>query len=43
MEQVCDLEAVQLHEVPIKACVVFYNIENCYRGCEEKADFLAII
>ena len=43
MEQVCDLEAVQLQEILVKVCVVFYNKEICYRGCEERVSFLAII
>ena len=43
MEQVCDLETVKPQETPIKVCVIFYNIEICYRGCGEKISFLAII
>ena len=43
MQQVCDLETVQPQVIPIKVCVLFCNIEICYRGCEEKASFLAII
>ena len=43
MEQVYDLETVQQQEIPIKVCVVFYNIEICYRDCGEKASFLVII
>ena len=43
MEQICDLETVKPQETPIKVCVIFYNIENCYRGCGEKTSFLAII
>ena len=42
MEQVCDLETLKPQETPIKVCVIFCNIEICYRGCEEKT-FLAII
>ena len=36
MGQICDLETVEPHETPIKVCVMFYNIEICYRGCGEK-------
>ena len=36
MGQICDLETVGPHEIPIKACVMFYDIEICYRGCGEK-------
>ena len=36
MGQICDLETVEPHEIPIKVCVMFYNIEICYRGCGEK-------
>ena len=43
MEQVCNLETDQLQEIPIKVCVVYCDIEICYRGCGEKASFLAII
>ena len=43
MEQVCNLETVKPQEIPIKVCVVFWNIETCYRGCGEKASFLVII
>ena len=43
MEQVYDLETVQPQEIPVKICVVFCNIEICFRVCEEKARFLAII
>ena len=43
MEQICDLETVKPQEIPIKVCVIFYNIEICYRGCGEKASFLAVI
>ena len=43
MEQICDLETVKPQEIPIKVCVIFYNIEICYRGCGEKTSFLAII
>ena len=42
-QQVCDLETVQQQEIPIKTCVAFCNIEICYRGCGEKASFVAII
>ena len=41
--QVRDLETVQQQEIPIKTCVAFCNIEICYRGCGEKASFVAII
>ena len=43
MQQVCDLETVQPQVILIKVCVLFCNIEICYRGCGEKASFLAII
>ena len=36
MEQICDLETVKPQKIPIKVCVIFYNIEICYRGCVEK-------
>ena len=42
MEQICDLETVKPQEIPIKVCVIFYNIEICYRVCGEKTSFLAI-
>ena len=42
-QQVCDLKTVQQQEIPIKTCVAFCNIEICYRGCGEKASFVAII
>ena len=42
MEQVCDLETVQPQEIPIKVCVVFYNIESCYQDSGEKASVVAI-
>ena len=34
--QICDLETVEPQEIPIKACVMFYNTEICYRGCGDK-------
>ena len=41
MGQICDLETVEPHEIPIKVCVIFYKIELCYRGCgENKQVFL---
>ena len=42
MEQICDLETVKPQEIPIKVCVIFYNIEVCYRACavERKQVFL---
>ena len=44
MGQICDLETVEPQEIPIKVCVMFYNIEICYRGCgEKKASFFAIV
>ena len=44
MEQICNLEIVEPQKNPIKVCVMFYNIEICYRDCgEKKASFLAII
>ena len=36
MGQICDLETVEPQEIPVKVCVIFYNIELCYRGCGEK-------
>ena len=36
MGQMCDLGRVEPHEIPVKVCVMFYNIETCYRGCGEK-------
>ena len=39
-----DLEIVELQEIPIKVCAMFYNPEICYRGFgEKKASFLAIV
>ena len=29
-EQICDLETVELQEIPIKVCVMFYDIEICH-------------
>ena len=43
MEQVWDLERVEPQEIQIKVCVMFYHIEICYRGCEKKGSFLAIV
>ena len=43
MEQICDLEIVKPQDIPIKVCVIFYNIEICYGGCGRKTSFLAII
>ena len=40
MEQICDLETVQPQEIPIKVCVVVYNIAMCYRDCGKKTFFL---
>ena len=34
--QICDLEAVEPQEIPIKVFVMFYNTEICYRGCGVK-------
>ena len=39
MEQMCDLETVKPQEIPVKACVIFYYIEICYRGCGAKNKF----
>ena len=39
MEQTCDLETVKQQEVPIKVCVIFYNVEICCRVCGEKHKF----
>ena len=36
MGQICDLETAEPQEIPIKVCVIFYNIELCYQGCGEK-------
>ena len=36
MGQICDLETVEPQEILIKVCVMFYNIEICYRDCGEK-------
>ena len=33
MEQIRDLETVIPEEIRIKVCVIFYDIEICYRGC----------
>ena len=44
MGQICDLETVEPQEIPIKVCVIFDNIEICYRGCAgKKASFRAIV
>ena len=44
MGQTYDLETVEPQDILIKVCVMFYNIEICYRGCgEKKASFLAIV
>ena len=40
MELVCDLKTVQRQEIPIKAYVVFYDIEICFRDCGAIASFL---
>ena len=37
-EQICDLETAKPQEIPIKVCVILYDIKICYR-----ASFLAII
>ena len=36
MRQICGLETVEPQEILINVCVMFYNIEICYRGCGEK-------
>ena len=36
MGQICDLEIVEPQEIPVKACVLFYNIEICYIEVVEK-------
>ena len=36
MRQICGLETVEPQEILIKVCVMFYNIEICYRGCGKK-------
>ena len=43
MERICHLEKVKPQEFPVKVCVIFCNIEVCYRGCEDKTSFLVII
>ena len=44
MGQICNLETVEPKKIPVKLCVMFCNIEICYRGCgEKKASFLAIV
>ena len=47
MEQICNLERVEVQEIPVRVCVMFdyiKNIEICYQNCgEKKATFLAII
>ena len=44
MGPICDLQTVKLQEIPVKVCVMFYNIEICYPGCgEKKASFFAIV
>ena len=40
MEQICELETVKSQEIPVKVCVIFYNIEMCYRAAEKKQVFL---
>ena len=40
MEQLCDLETVQPQEIPVKVCVVVYNIAMCYRDCGGKTFLL---
>ena len=42
-EQLYDLETVEPQKIPIKVCVVFYNIEICYQDCGEKKVFLQSI
>ena len=43
MGQTSDLDTAEQQEIPIKVCVIFYNIEIYYRGCvENKASFLVI-
>ena len=39
MGWICNLETVAPHEIPIKVCVMFYNIEIYYRGCGEKEQY----
>ena len=34
MGQICNVERDAPQETAIKVCVMFYNIEICYRGCE---------
>ena len=36
MELIYNLETVKPQEIPIKYCVMFYDIEICYRGCGKK-------
>ena len=42
-EQICDLETVELQEIPIKVCVMFYDIEICHWGYGEKKIFFHAI
>ena len=39
MEHICDLETVKPQEMSIKVCVIYYNIEICYRSCGGKTSF----
>ena len=39
MEQICHLETVKSQEFPVKVCLIFCNIEVCYRGCGDKTSF----
>ena len=44
MEQICDLETVEVQEISIQVCVMYYNIEICYRGCgKKKGSFFEIV
>ena len=27
MEQICDLEAAELQKIPVKVCLMFYNVK----------------
>ena len=42
MEQLYDLDTVQPQKIPIRVCVVCYNIEICYQDCREEKGFLAV-
>ena len=43
MRQLCDLETVEPHEIPIKVCAMFYNKNLLSRMWRKKASFLPIV